>query len=569
MTSIWAFLPQTLTVSLAAALLLLLQWLFQGILSQRWQYGVWGLLALRILLPVALVNRYVLLPFPLWVETLKAMAETHLTSAFAAPYAPLSLSHVFPYLTGGPASLTDWLFVLYLVGAVVTALVSVYGGLRRGKLRQVPLWEAVQTLLWYACRALHWCNPFLLYIFRRIQRDRDAVRALSLPAPPKEGDLPAVLPPVPGKENGMPLLLLCTTVLLACGLLWGSPNRGFFSTGTLATDPMTWDLQSTLAQTRVTRCSTVAGALDTYAKGLLTDNEVYLAIASPLSQQETFAQKLLLPPGEPMLADRMYNPVDPFSVLCITPQDDGSYTAALTFPRYGSNEEGFRIVYALYLPVRVSRDTGWVVTPLSEPQPLPCDELSNDLWWEPLPNLDYPNKRHFRAQGETGSIEATLTEQHMLKRDTDTSFSGDWFSSWGDPLDLTPQPHAVFQGSYRILDLTYTPHDRQQLYSWAGLRLLAPDISDQERSSTEMSTYEVESSGSSSNGYSWKVTTLPPGGSLHMTASSLPDNDSSTSFVRNYTIQVWLGRELAETLTLEEVPYGSLPPDPVSRPEPD
>ena len=54
MSSIWAFLLQTASVSLAAALLLLLKTIFADKLSPRWQYGIWSLLALRILLPVGM-----------------------------------------------------------------------------------------------------------------------------------------------------------------------------------------------------------------------------------------------------------------------------------------------------------------------------------------------------------------------------------------------------------------------------------------------------------------------------------------------------------------------------------
>ena len=51
MGNIWEFLYQTLTVSIAAAVLLLIKWLLRDKLSPRWQYGVWAVLALRVLWP--------------------------------------------------------------------------------------------------------------------------------------------------------------------------------------------------------------------------------------------------------------------------------------------------------------------------------------------------------------------------------------------------------------------------------------------------------------------------------------------------------------------------------------
>ena len=149
MTSIWSFLLQTLTVSLAAALLLVVKYLLKDHLSPRWQYGIWGLLALRLLLPVAVTGRYVLLPLPLWVETVKSLVESGLSSTFSAPYLPLDLTHVFPYLTGRPVSVTDWLFFLYVLGFLAVLLYYAYryvhlrALLRRGN----PVSPAIQAQL--------------------------------------------------------------------------------------------------------------------------------------------------------------------------------------------------------------------------------------------------------------------------------------------------------------------------------------------------------------------------------------------------------------------------------------
>ena len=64
MHNIWEFLLQTLSVSAAAALLLIVKALLADKLPPRWQYGVWAVLALRIVLPVP-TGRGVLLPLPL------------------------------------------------------------------------------------------------------------------------------------------------------------------------------------------------------------------------------------------------------------------------------------------------------------------------------------------------------------------------------------------------------------------------------------------------------------------------------------------------------------------------
>ncbi|MDO5595126.1 MAG: M56 family metallopeptidase, partial [Bacillota bacterium] len=122
MTNLWAFLLQTLYVTGVGLLLLAIKTLLKDKLSPRWQYAVWSVLALRILLPAYTGKYYVLLPLPLWVETAKVMVEPHWASAYTNVYEATQVTSPIPWLTGAPVSLSDWLFLLYVVGVVVTLL---------------------------------------------------------------------------------------------------------------------------------------------------------------------------------------------------------------------------------------------------------------------------------------------------------------------------------------------------------------------------------------------------------------------------------------------------------------
>mgnify|MGYP001508526665 CR=1 FL=1 len=119
MTDLWSFLLQTLTASGAAALLLAVKALFRDKLSPRWQFGVWGVLALVLLLPAGGGGRYALFNWPLWVES----AKTALTGDYSLTrvLAPIPL----PLGLGRPASPADLLYLLYLAGAA--ALLLQYG----------------------------------------------------------------------------------------------------------------------------------------------------------------------------------------------------------------------------------------------------------------------------------------------------------------------------------------------------------------------------------------------------------------------------------------------------------
>ena len=62
MTDLWSFLLQTLTASGVAALLLAVKAMFRDKLSPRWQFGIWGVLALVLFgaldTPISLATTY-------------------------------------------------------------------------------------------------------------------------------------------------------------------------------------------------------------------------------------------------------------------------------------------------------------------------------------------------------------------------------------------------------------------------------------------------------------------------------------------------------------------------------
>ena len=231
MTDLWSFLLQTLTAAGAAAFLLVVKYLFRDKLSPRWQFGIWGLLALVLLWPAGRGGRYVLLNWPLWLETLK----TALTGDYSLirVVAPIPL----PAPLGGPQTPLDVLYLLYVAGVVVLLVwyaltyLRLRLALRRGtpaddtQLRRVaaqydlPLCRAVEVeglpsafvcgvirpvlalpagqavddkvilhellhlkyhdaawgLLICLFRCLHWCNPLLWYCADRAGNDAEAL----------------------------------------------------------------------------------------------------------------------------------------------------------------------------------------------------------------------------------------------------------------------------------------------------------------------------------------------------------------------------------------------------------
>lgn len=60
MRDIWGFLLQTFTASGVAVLLLIVKRMFQDKLPPQWQFSIWGILGLVLLIPAGLSGRYVL-----------------------------------------------------------------------------------------------------------------------------------------------------------------------------------------------------------------------------------------------------------------------------------------------------------------------------------------------------------------------------------------------------------------------------------------------------------------------------------------------------------------------------
>lgn len=136
MTDLWGFLLQTLTASGVAVLLLVVKAIFRDKLPPKWQFAVWGVLGLVLLVPAGPGGRYVLLNWPLWVET----AKTFLTGDYSLTrvLAPIPL----PRLTV-PGSAAEWLYAVYVAGVLffLGRYLLSYLRLRRSLRRGIPAGE--------------------------------------------------------------------------------------------------------------------------------------------------------------------------------------------------------------------------------------------------------------------------------------------------------------------------------------------------------------------------------------------------------------------------------------------
>ncbi|MCD7809454.1 MAG: hypothetical protein LUH02_08930, partial [Erysipelotrichaceae bacterium] len=106
MVNIWDVLSQTIHVSIVAGILLLLKYLLKDKLSPKWQYHIWIILFVSMLIPVGLFHAYIVPQINVLLEMLKSIVESNLNSTYTNAYIPTHYTFVLPYIIALPTSIT-------------------------------------------------------------------------------------------------------------------------------------------------------------------------------------------------------------------------------------------------------------------------------------------------------------------------------------------------------------------------------------------------------------------------------------------------------------------------------
>lgn len=611
MGNIWEFLLQTLTVSLTAAVLLIVKYLLADKLSPRWQYGIWGLLALRALIPAGM-TRQVLLPLPAWVDMCKTAAERGLASAYAGPWDAMDAKSVLPWPSGAPESVTDWLFVAYALGAAayllwkLAAYIRLRLALRRGapaseavsaqiagvcekyglrasraveveglptafvcgvfrpvlavpkggvddkvllhELLHLKYFDAAQGIFWCLIRALHWCNPFMHYVLDRVGNDLESLcdqRVLEQLEGEERREYGGILlgmanekyARAPGTSSisnggrnisrriaaivrfklyprGMALASVCIAVVLATPLLLGTASA---DTGHMHPGPQR-ELDRSFAVARTTRCRTPAAALDTYAKGLLYDNGVFLTAASPFEKHEELYEGMRESGAEGWVAYHYEAVPEQYSIETgsgylinnLVSTENGceaelvltvSYVADLENGGWLKDADGDTLTGLYVIPVRAYEAEGWVVEETGERQFIAADAIVYDSvslarWGNDV----LPWRDTVSVERETGTV--TLRRNiYAMASDSSVGLAGvpQGYS------DSVYRPDAVFRTMAELFCAEYTCNEANFPKSVAKLEMLPLGSPDEDYS---FDGTEYESSEWRNDSWDGKVYTM-------------------------------------------------------------
>lgn len=662
MTNLWEFLLQTAYVSLVGVLLLVVKWLLRDKLSPRWQYSVWVVLAARLLVPATLGGGTALLPLSLWVEMAQLTVEQRLSSAYTSIVQSVQVKAPVPWLTGLPHSLTDWLFLLYVLGVVafllryllsylslrqlvqkgeapsedlrrqVMGVGEKYGlplcsmvvlpgltspmvcgvfrpvlALPAGKevedhvilheLLHVKYRDALQNVFWSLCRAVHWCNPLVHLLLDRVGNDLESLcdqRVLERLAGEERRSYGISLlsmasekyPRAPGTTSvsnggrniarrieaivrfktyprGMALASCCITLLLLVTCLTGTAAE---PAGQEQTDGGSFI--RTLANARLNHCTTVAGAVDAYAKGLVEGSRLYLMAASPagvrmglMEEYRQLGDQFSLLEGEelPFYLVEMHSTQAPvkgegttactftkesYGLCRLREEDDGSTTALLVLAVEEQAQGSLGRPGLLVCPIRVYREAGqgYVVEQTGE-RTLYLSTVYGSFY---SPDMGYPflpADKTYQAQGESGQGQAALQQVYAPE-------------SWAE-LEHSPDYDKTDWVCWRSHCVTYTfagtAEDRESLTTLALQAM--PVASGEEADFSALDIFgpmAPGSVGSSSNGAHYSCISIDEGWDGKLTCSDGSLYDEKEDLPEAFALRVLWNDQVKETMTLKE-----------------
>lgn len=267
--------------------------------------------------------------------------------------------------------------------------------------------DPLQSIFWCILRSLHWCNPFMHLLLNIIGNDMESrcdQRVLEMLDGEERREYGILLLNEVNRKyarmlgttsvsnggkniakriesivrfkkypKGMALVSICIIIVLAIPSFLVSANstyndRIFYPT----TDA---EMQKSLIYTRLYRCESLAGAIDTYAKALINNNGIMLLTASPTDRAEEITAGIknccYFDSGFTSVKDREYG-VAVFSLFNLIKTGDNRYTALLAFSIPKEIPEGTERFTrenagTLFVPIEVFKEKNyWVVNETGE-----------------------------------------------------------------------------------------------------------------------------------------------------------------------------------------------------------
>ena len=448
--------------------------------------------------------------------------------------------------------------------------------------------DPAKNMFWCILRSLHWCNPFLWYVVNRVENDletccdqrvlehlegearRDYGKTLLLMANDRYARMPGTSSISNGGKNiawrieaivrfktypkGVTFALVCMAVLLINAAVSGQTVSG---SDAWVRPVKEEQLDYALALSRVQRCTTLAGALDTYAKGILYQNGIYLAMASPLSQQGILEAEMRKSAAEGWAVYHAGRGFDDKDLMAVYEADgyricnlkecaDGGYEALILFSgAYPSEEQPEN--GTLMLPVRAHKtEVGWVVERTGEAKLMETAFDADDVDLSFLPPL-----QSYGGVCEYGKVELDVYNFYMVE--------GNNINSWNTMSGDTLIPNAQFHDAGILQRGVYDVRQAEAGLPAHHVGIVYARVPEGEETPVYPHTPVLTAdSGSSSDGYAWEnrpVSELEKDGVIKMGSGGSWDIEQMGGMPTGYGIRIYWDGKLKKELRLEEV-YG-------------
>ena len=456
------------------------------------------------------------------------------------------------------------------------------------------LWGLIICLF----RCLHWCNPLLWIcadlagndleslcdqrVLERLSGEerRDYGNILLDMAGGRYAKTPGTSSIANGSKNirqrimaiarfkkyptGMGLVSICILIIFSVPFLIGTKPAAASEKGSLLFD----DNTASMARARTIRCTTYAGAFDTYAKAVLTGNIPYLAMCAPLDKQNLLAAAYKegreISSLENLALPGLLDIDSGYQIYNIIKKQDTMYEGLLALkllksPDKSELNENKTSRFAVQYVCAEKQGDRWVV--------FPKENFSVVMQENEWSNAAYPDNSAFPAWCYKAN-----TENFLIQMQWQTASSMESLKIinkngiWSSRFDQAPRPDDDFSvlWGYKISAVyTGNPEDKN-LYTQIGHSgYLVWDKTDEQNSNQNQSSTRWgqsaekgsfnEISGSSSDGSSFSNRPLEEGWEDKISLGGGGGNYGRMQPPECYIMEFYINGKLEDKLTLELV----------------
>lgn len=571
MTNIWGFILQTVEVSLIALLILVLKRLFKDKLSPRWQYGIWFLLFLALIKPTGYMNSYIIPYIQVVIEAIKSYVEYFIQSSYSSSFVVTYNTLFVPYIKTLPHSITDMIFVIYVIGVyghlikyvidyiklksilklgvqpseniykrinhirdtyhLNTCKVIVMDGLTSAfvfgifkpilvlphediedkvilhellHLKNNDLWH---NIMWSLFKAIHFCNPFMNYVFKIIHNDMETLcdyRVLELLDGEGRREYGKILlsminekyPHTFGSTSisngakfikerietiarfkkypkGVSLVSICIGILIIPLIVNNNVSAKYIKAGQ-NNNHNSFSYHLSISSAKLVKCNTMASAIDTYAKGIYTKNNLYLISVMPEELLKENMDMVLNNKPSGMRSSGVSHTTgnSAYEIYNLIEVSKDTYHAILLFGnhynenRYSINNEQYEIAYiseTWTIPIEITKENGWKVKQIAEVKYDKFDRKYGEYLSIIETTYDHPLNT-YSYKNQYGSLSLNVTTRCFIDDHYIPDNFIDDMVNMTHSYSLVPDHNAkftqmdiVYTGNYIIND-EYKPH---------------------------------------------------------------------------------------------------------------